>query len=422
VKLAFWISLAGILYTYVGYSWIVWIRARLWPQRWNVAPISPSISIVLAVHNGAALLSRKIDHLLSLDYSNLQEIIIVSDGSTDGTAEKLAECHLARVVPVVLKEHVGKAVALNAGMKKAHAEVILFVDIRPEIAPGAIQHLVSNFADPTVGCVTGELILRHANHDDTTAAVGGLYWRYEQWIRKCEAMCDSTVGVYGGFYAIRRELATEQPAGIILDDMFQPLSIVRGGYRSVLDTAAHVYDTWPQDIEDEFNRKVRTLAGNFQLLQRAPWTLTLQNRVLVQFFSHKLLRLVAPYLLIVLAVCTLALSSESAVYAVFAVVQSVCLGIAITGLRFRLPVLHYLAAPASGLFMLNAAAVVGLHRFLFTRGPLWKIWNTSNTATKVSTNEPVDSMVPGPVVVTAAMEIATTLQNNSNRQQRGPLL
>ena len=97
------------------------------------------------------------------------------------------------------------------------------MDIRPEIAPGAIHALVSNFLDPQVGCATGDLILRQQGHDETAHAVGDCYWRYERWLRARESMVDSTVGVYGGFYAVRRKLAVAQPDGLILDDMFQPL-------------------------------------------------------------------------------------------------------------------------------------------------------------------------------------------------------
>ena len=262
---------------------------------------------------------------------------------------------------------------MNAGVSQASADVILFVDIRPEIAPGAIQHLVSNFADPKVGCVAGELILGTRGHDAASAAVGGVYWKYEQWIRACEAASDSPVGVYGGFYAIRRHLAVPQPDGMILDDMFQPLSIVRQGYRSVLDSNAQVYDTWPMKVGGEFQRKVRTLAGNFQLIQLAPWTLTPQNRVFLQLVSHKLMRLVAPYFLVSLLVSSLALSGGSPAYAAFAAVQILAWAVAIVGLRYRIPLLYRLAAPASALLVLNAAAVVGLYKFLFTQGPLWKI-------------------------------------------------
>jgi len=382
MKLLFWISFIALLYTYVGYPVAMWIRARLWPRPWSTAAISPSVSIVLAVHNGLAMLPRKIEHLLGLDYPNIKEIIVVSDGSTDGTSEWLENKRDLGLNVIVLREHGGKAVAINAGMAAATADVLLFVDIRPEIAPGAIQQLVSNFADPTVGCVCGNLALRHAGHDAAASAVGGLYWRYEQWIRKCEALCDSPVGVYGGFYAIRRELATAQPAGTILDDMFQPLSIVRKGYRTVLDPRAFVYDVWPKKASSEFHRKVRTLAGNFQLIQLAPWTLSLQNRVLFQFVSHKLMRLIAPYLMVFLLLSMLALSASSSLYAEFAATQVLALVLAILGLRFRIPFLHRIAAPSSALFVLNAAAVVGLYRFLFSPRPLWKIWTSHPAAQK----------------------------------------
>jgi glycosyltransferase involved in cell wall biosynthesis len=375
VKSIFWLSLVGVLYTYAGYPLAMWMLARLWPRPWKVAPIAPSVSVVLAVHNGVSLLPRKFQHLLELDYRNIQEIIVVSDGSTDGTAELLTRQSHPRIQAVILEEHRGKAVAINAGVEKATADVIVFVDIRPEIAPCAIQQLVSNFADGKVGCVSGKLILRQDGHDATSAAVGGFYWCYEQWIRTCESAYDSPVGVYGGFYAIRRELAVRQPPGIILDDMFQPLSIIRQGYRSVVDLKACVYDTWPKKVEGEFRRKVRTLAGNFQLFQLAPWTLTTQNRVLFQLVSHKMMRLIVPYLLVLMLVCAIALSFGSGLYATFAVLQILGWIAAIASLRYSIPILHRVAAPAGALLVLNVAAVVGLYRYLFTPGPLWKIWN-----------------------------------------------
>jgi cellulose synthase/poly-beta-1,6-N-acetylglucosamine synthase-like glycosyltransferase len=415
VKIVFLLSLAGILYAYVGYPLGIWLLAILRPRPWQVDKISPSVSIVLAVHNGISLLPRKIQHLLELDYLNIHEIIVVSDGSTDGTAEWLARQHHPTLNVIVLEQHSGKAVAVNAGVAQATAELILFVDIRPEIAPGAIQQLVCNFADPRVGCVAGELTLRHDGHDAASAAVGGLYWRYEQWIRKCEAITDSPVGVYGGFYAIRRRLAVPQPAGMILDDMFQPLSIIRQGYRSVLDPKAYVYDIWPKKVEGEFHRKVRTLAGNFQLIQLAPWTLTPMNRVLFQFLSHKGMRLVVPYLLVLLLVSSVWLSRVSPAYAAIAVMQILGWSAAIAGLSDRFPVMHRLAAPASALLVLNAAAVAGLYKFLTTRGPLWRIWNSPMQTPGDSEMEPERSTPQEPVPIAPGVDIARKLCNDSKR-------
>ena len=373
MRIVFWLSLAGILYTYVGYPIVMWMLARIRPRQWKTTPIYPSVGIVLAVHNGALLLPGKIRHLLDLDYPNIQEIILVSDGSTDGTGELLAAEQHPRVKSIVLEQHGGKAVAINAGLAEARAEVIVFVDIRPEVGPGAIGQLVSNFADEKVGCVSGNLMLRQEGHDAASAAIGGFYWRYEQWIRMCEAITDSPVGVYGGFYAIRRKLAVRQPDGMILDDMFQPLSIIRQGYRSVVDPAAFVYDTWPKNVGNEFHRKVRTLAGNFQLFRLAPWTLGLENRVLFQLVSHKVMRLVVPYLLVLMLLSSVVLAVHSPLYAAFAVLQGLGWAIALAGLRGRVPLLDRIAAPASALLVLNAAAVVGLYRFLFTSGPLWNL-------------------------------------------------
>ena len=321
MKLVFWLSLSGILYTYLGYPAWIWILSLLRPNNWRSADLTPSVSIVLAVHNGAGVLADKIKHLLSLDYPNIQEIVIVSDGSTDGTAQLLAAMRHPRVRVRILKEHQGKAAAINAGVAQASGAVILFVDVRKQIAPGSIRRLVRSFADPRVGCVNGEVVLRSDNRRGATAAIGSLYWRYEKWLRACEARVDSLIGVDGGFYAIRRELFVPLPAGIILDDMFQPLSIIRQGYRVIVDREARVFDTWPSRTQDEFQRKVRTLAGNFQLMQLAPWMLTPRNRAFVQLISHKYMRLIVPYLLVLLQASSLMLFRGSPIYAAFAVLQ-----------------------------------------------------------------------------------------------------
>lgn len=386
MKILFWFSLSGILYTYFGYPILVWMLSRIRPRRWERHSITPSVSVVLAVHNGAALLSAKVTQLLTLSYPNLREVIVISDGSTDGTEEMLAAMNHPLLKSIVLHEHSGKAVALNKGIAKATSDVLLFVDIRPEVTVESVQKLVSNFADPTVGCVAGELVLRQDRSDGTTQAITGLYWRFEQWVRKCESMVDSPVGVYGGFYAVRRELARSQPEGMILDDMFQPLSIIRQGYRSVLDVEAIVFDSWPKKIGAEFNRKVRTLAGNFQLIQLAPWILTTSNRVLFQFVLHKLMRLLVPYLLMLLFLSSILLSAHSRFFEVFVIAQCMGLCLAVCGLLGRIPILGKVTGPASALLMLNAAAIVGLYKFLFTRGPLWKIWTSGAPCAEVSSH------------------------------------
>lgn len=372
---AFWCAACLMLYTYVGYPLWIYLRSRLHPRPLRQGPILPSVSIILAVHNGVELLRQKVDHLLSLEYPrDRMEIVIVSDGSTDGTDDILKEFPDPPVRSIRCSEHCGKAAALNMGMGSATGEILLFLDIRPWMESNALRFLLSNFADPRVGCVAGELVLRDDGHDAGAKVVGGLYWRYEQWIRNCEAKVDSPLGVYGGFYAVRRELARPLPEGTILDDMLQPLSVIRQGYRSVVDVRARVYDIWPKSLRGEFHRKVRTLAGNFQLLQLAPWLLLRQNRLRFELISHKLLRLLVPILLVILLVTSALLANRSLLYAGALEAQIVLYVLAALGAGRGIPILMRIAAPASAFCMLNAAVVVGFYKFLFTRGPLWKIW------------------------------------------------
>jgi cellulose synthase/poly-beta-1,6-N-acetylglucosamine synthase-like glycosyltransferase len=375
MRTLFWISFAVIAYTYAGYPAIMFLLAKFSPRRWRKAPFRASVSVVMAVHNGAQRIHDQVEHLSSLDPDLIDEVIIVSDGSNDGTAELLHSLDVPRLRTIILPEQVGKAAALNHGIAMATGEILLFIDIRPKVSPGALSELLSNFADPKVGCVAGELVLNTEGHDAAASAVSGVYWRYEQWIRNCEAAWDSPVGVYGGFYAARRSLVRSFPAGIILDDMFQPLSIIRQGYRSVLDRSAVVTDTWPGKVAGEFQRKVRTLAGNYQLFSLAPWMLGPGNRVFFQLLSHKVMRLAVPYFFLLLLASATWLGVDSSMWSVVALVQWAGWLASALALKMKLPVIHRFASAASALLVLNFAAVVGLYKFCFTPGPLWKIWS-----------------------------------------------
>jgi poly-beta-1,6-N-acetyl-D-glucosamine synthase len=173
----------------------------------------------------------------------------------------------------------------------------VFADARQTWAPDALQLLLDNFADPAVGAVSGDLVLQ------TNGALEGLglYWELEKWLRRKESQVGSMVGVSGAIAAVRRELFRPIPPGTILDDVYWPMQVALQHRRVVHDARAHAYDRLPSRTRDEFHRKVRTLSGNLQLIALLPvLLLPWRNPLWLQFLSHKLLRLVVPWALLVL--------------------------------------------------------------------------------------------------------------------------
>ncbi len=351
----FWISAAFVAYVYVGYPLALallckWRRPRRELDRATRPPSAvphpqPTLSIVLAARNEGARLAARIDNLLSLDYPGVRrQVVVVSDGSTDETMDVLA-----RYGPEVLAVEVpagGKALALNAGVARATGDVVVFADARQLFAPDALRELTAPFADPHVGGVTGELLLdaespcRRAGSDrrtldaareidrrsgsdrrrtlrSTIADGVGLYWKYEKQLRRFEGLLDSTLGATGAIYAIRRELFTPLPADTILDDVLTPMRVVLQGYRVVFNERAKAFDRAATDADAEARRKIRTLAGNYQILALEPRLLSPRaNRVWWQYLSHKLGRLAVPYALLALFAASVVLAASHVVYAV----------------------------------------------------------------------------------------------------------
>ena len=212
----FLLSAAALFYFTLGYPILLALHRRSGPAiRKEFIP--RSVSVVIAVHNGQAFLRAKLESILALDYPReLMEIMVVSDGSTDGT-ETIATEFAARGVQVLRVPKGGKAAALNAAIPRMHGEILVLTDVRQALAPDSLRLLVSCFADPTVGAVGAELRTLPGNGGEESDI--GLYWRYEIWIRKHLSRIGSTFGVSGGYYAMRRELAAPIPPDTISDDV-----------------------------------------------------------------------------------------------------------------------------------------------------------------------------------------------------------
>ncbi len=352
----FWTSAACAAYPYAIYPALLWARAGAagGPPPAPPGPAPRSLSMVLAAYNEERNIARRLDEVLGRVASSgvAGEVILVSDGSTDGTAE-VARSFEGRGVRVVdLPANRGKAVALTEGCAAATGEILVFADARQTWAEDALPRLLENFADPSVGAVSGDLVL-----EEGAGALGGvgLYWRMEKWLRKLEARVHSTVGVTGAICAVRRGLFRPIPAGTILDDVYWPLNVAMQGFRVAHDGRARAFDRLPGRTRDEFRRKVRTLSGNFQLAARLPAALLpWRNPVCWQFVSHKLARLAAPWGLIGVLATSAALGGvyRSIFLAQVAGYLLAAAGLTAAGGRVRL------TAAAASFLVLNAAAWV----------------------------------------------------------------
>lgn len=296
-------ALAVLGYTYAGYPVLVAIAARVLPFRpRHDAEYQPVVTAIIPVYNAKGYVAAKLDSLLAQDYpADKLEILLCSDASDDGSDDIVAE-YAARDPRIKLLRNdrrSGKPTAVNLMKRHARGDVLLMTDIRQPLVPGAVRALVAELADPRVGACSGNLVLQGSSG-------AGVYWKYENWIRRSEGTFRSMVGVTGPIYAIRRADMADLPLDIILDDMWVPMQLRLRGLRIRLREDAIAYDEAFAD-DREMGRKVRTLAGNYQLFARLPRLLVpVLNPSWFETFSHKLLRLVCPWALVALLAANVA--------------------------------------------------------------------------------------------------------------------
>lgn len=310
----FWIAALLLGYAYVGYPALVLVLARVKPRPVLRGGAQPAVTVVMTVHNGAGDLAAKLDNLSSLDYPpGRLDIVVACDGCSDASAA-IARAHAGRPVTVLeYAERRGKAACLNDAVAAATGELLLMVDVRQRVEADALRRLVSCLGDPAVGVAAGEL--RFEDPETGFAASVDAYWKYEKVIRLAESASGSAIGVSGALYAVRRRLFPMVPAGTVLDDVFVPMQVLRAGHRVVLEEGAVVWDRPSHNSTQERGRKLRTLAGNFQLVALAPWLLVPGvNPAWLRFVSHKLLRLLSPWLLLAFAVASVSLAGLHGVY------------------------------------------------------------------------------------------------------------
>ena len=376
----FWGGVTGVVYSYAGYpvllgAWAGLVRmfgSAHAEERVAKPGGGVAVAVVIAAHNEEKHIGPRLANLLGQSYpSELVRIYVGSDGSIDQTGEIVRQVGSDRVVLLDFKERRGKMSVLNDLIARTHEPIVIFTDANTEFAPDAIEHMVGRFSDPRVGVVCGELQLTPKgpgrNEDHT-------YWNLERWLKAREGVVGGLVGANGGIYAMRREVYVVQPANTIVDDFVLSMGAYRKGYRVVYEQKAMAYEEAAADLADEWRRRVRIGAGNFQALWRLRDLLWPgAGMIAFTFWSHKVMRWFVPHFLLAVLVSSALLSTQPFYQNVLAI-QVVGYLVAMVAYRaaqgYALP--RVLLVPTF-VVALNAALLVGFARaILGAQGGAWK--------------------------------------------------
>lgn len=362
----FWILVSMIIYTYFIYPALLGLMAFFLHKPVKKGSITPFVSIIISVFNEEKVIADKVENCLALDYPHDRiNIIIGSDGSNDRTNIILNEyVRLKGIIFIAFDKQQGKINVLNELIKLSNSEIVIFTDARQKFDRNAVKELVYNFSDKTIGCVSGELVLR-ADKDSAIGKGIDLYWEYEKFIRREESLIGSTIGATGAIYAIRRDLFVPAPTDILLDDVYTPMKILEKGYRCVFEPKAIAYDSVVQAAAQESKRKIRTLAGNWQIFFMMKHLFNpFKSKIAWQLFSHKLMRVIIPFLMIAIFILNVFLLEREAYQISFMLQVLFYIFVTIGAYSKRLRIQMSIFIIPYTFFMLNLAAIKGLYYFL----------------------------------------------------------
>ena len=301
----FWFIFSLLTYTYIVYPILIWLLGEIkFIYSEPESNYKPSVTLLIAAYNESAIIKKKIENSLALDYpSEKLDIVVVSDGSTDDTEKVVNEFNLNNVSLHKISKRVGKTEAQNRGVKKSRGEIIVFSDANAMYEPDAILQLVKHFIDDSVGCVSGKLSYAESSSVKTTAEFEKDYWQIEQWMKSAESKLSILTGANGSIYAVRRESYVKLNADII-SDFIEPLLVVLNGKKFLYEPLAVSLESSSKNLWNEFKRKRRIVKRSIHgLLQNK----RLLNPARVGFLSialisHKVLRWLTPIFVIFLVI------------------------------------------------------------------------------------------------------------------------
>lgn len=390
----FWISLAVVFYTYVGYGLVlyilVWIKERFHPPASYELPEAgglPAVTLFITAYNEEEVVGEKMRNSIALDYpAGKLRIVWVTDGSNDKTNERLKLWPQATVC--FRPERRGKTAAMNRGMWLVDSPIVVFTDANAMLNRGAIKEIVRSFMNPEVGCVAGEKRIAALPAGGAAARGEGIYWRYESAMKALDARLYSAVGAAGELFAVRKNLFTRMEADTLLDDFVLSLRIAMQGYRIDYCSGAYATESGSADMPEEEKRKIRIAAGGLQSVWRLrPLLNVFRYGVLsFQYISHRVLRWsVAPVLLFLMLPLNVALltlgAAPTLLYGVLLLLQvlfyaaGVC-GFYLSKRRVRNGVFYI---PGYFLFM-NVNVIRGFGYLYRRRGKTTGEWEKSRRA------------------------------------------
>lgn len=365
----FLVSAGAIVYSYAIYPLLL----ALVPSRRREQPTEPaewpSVSVLISVYNEEKHITARIENLLALDYPpDKLEILIGSDGSTDRTNELVRQSPDARVRLHAFEQRGGKPGVLNRLVPQARGELLVFSDANAMFAPDALRKLARHFAGPQIGGVCGRLVL----HGETSETDEGPYWKLETYLKTRESALDSCLGANGAIYAIRKSCWPGIPDNTFVDDFVIGMRVREQGVRLIYDTEAVATEELPQSVGHEMTRRIRIGAGDFQALflcwrSLLPW----RGLYVWSFWSHKVLRWVAPFFMIAVLVANAALL-PSAVFAALLALQLTFYLLAIVGSMMRRRKIVLFSAPHY-FVVINLSLLFGFFRLITgTQQAAWK--------------------------------------------------
>lgn len=375
-EIVFLASLLLLFYTYVGYPVLMFILSRVYGLPAKRMNIYPRVSMIIAAHNEEADIAAKLENALALEYPKDKfQIVVASDCSSDRTDE-IVKSYAARGVKLYRQEqHFGKTIAQNSAVRSTNGEILLFSDATTMYRPDVVRKIVRPFADPTVGCVAGQLIYV----DRTSSVVGDgcrSYWDYEKLLKQSESEVCSLIGVSGCLYAVRRS-CHQKLANDMIDDFVIATEIRLQGLRTVYEPEAISMEDTNKQGKDEFRMRVRVIQQTFSALHRYSEVLSLTKHGLYAFqmISHKVMRYLVPALLLLILLANALLLHEHLIFSLSFFGQLACYGLAglgwigdKSGLKlgsFALPYYFVLA---------NTAIVLAFIKFM--RGESRVVWQS----------------------------------------------